>query len=91
VPCLQGFYCKPAALLATEHDLVALVDLDAVLMDNPFALTRTAIFRYTGSYLFSDRRLHKLNFKGQVAKHRLPEDWAAMLEGLWHRYGRLAA
>jgi hypothetical protein len=53
---LKGFLCKPAAVLAVEAEVVALMDLDVVLFESPFALTATETFRSTGSYLFRDSR-----------------------------------
>ena len=52
----QSFFCKAAALLAAEEEVVAIVDLDAVLMASPFSLMDTPVFNETGTYLFRDRR-----------------------------------
>lgn len=75
----QGFFCKAGALLAAPYDVVALVDLDVVLMDNPFALTDTPTFRDTGSYLFRDRRISA----GNAYRQQSAEAYRDRLEGLW--------
>lgn len=68
----KGFFCKVGALLAAPFDTVALIDLDAILMDNPFSLLWTPIFKETGVYLFSDRRLPH----SEPHKERLIKMWA---------------
>jgi hypothetical protein len=78
----QGFLCKPAALLASEQDVIVLLDLDAVLLENPFALLRTPIYEETGSYLFTDRRWADMRFM-EDGWAKTIEDWAAMVEAMW--------
>lgn len=51
---------------------MALLDLDAVLLDNPFSLLETPIFKETGVYLFSDRRLSP----SEPHKEHLKKMWA---------------
>lgn len=48
----QGYLCKLGGVLASEYDLVASVDVDAVVMENVFNLMDTDIFQRTGTYLF---------------------------------------
>jgi hypothetical protein len=81
---LAGFYCKPAALLAAEEELVVLLDLDAVVLENPFSLIHTTPFQYTGSYFFTDRRFLDMGFHSKEDAGRLNEDWVAVLRDLWH-------
>lgn len=56
LPAFRGFFCKVGALLAAPFDVVAVVDLDVVLMSDPFRLMDTDIFRMRGHYLFRDVR-----------------------------------
>lgn len=72
----KGFFCKVGALLSAPHDIVAVVDLDVVFMDNPFALIETSVFHHTGSYLFRDRRTL---MEGEGAL----EDYRKRLNELW--------
>lgn len=53
----KGFFCKVGALLAAPYDIVALIDLEVILMADPFMLVDTDMFRSRGSYLFRDRRI----------------------------------
>jgi hypothetical protein len=52
----KGYFCKVGALLAAPYDIVGVIDLDVVLMANPFLLLGTDIFQSHGHYLFRDRR-----------------------------------
>jgi hypothetical protein len=65
----KGYFCKVGALLAAPFETVAVIDLDAVLLDNPFSLLRTPIYQNTGVYLFSDRRLpHSEPYKEHLTR-----------------------
>ena len=75
----KGFFCKVGALLSAPHDIVAVVDLDVVFMDNPFALIETSVFRHTGSYLFRDRRsIVEVESTFEAYRERLTELWRLM-------------
>jgi hypothetical protein len=52
----KGYVCKIGALLAAPYDIVALIDLDVVLMGSPFLLLNSDIFQNHGHYLFRDQR-----------------------------------
>jgi hypothetical protein len=55
----QGFFCKPAALLAAPFHNVMILDLDVIIMDNPFVLMDTPDYSRQGAYLFADRRTER--------------------------------
>lgn len=85
---LRSWFCKPAALLAAPTDVVALVDIDAVVLVPPFRLMLTREFARAGVYLFTDRRasgnyLHLNGFQNSMR-----ELWATLHPD---RPGRLPA
>ncbi|KAM3571796.1 hypothetical protein VYU27_006166 [Nannochloropsis oceanica] len=55
----QGFFCKPAALLAAPFENVLMLDLDVIITDNPFVLMNTPDYSKQGAYLFADRRTQR--------------------------------
>lgn len=76
----QSFFCKVGALLAAPYDVVALIDTEVVLLDNPFVLMDTETFRRRGSYLFRDRRL-SAEYWGQSGS-----DYRGRLSRLWETF-----
>lgn len=71
----RGYFCKVGALLAAPFDIVALIDLDVVLMSNPFSLMDTDIYRKHGHYLFRDLRT-SITEETQKYTQQLREFWA---------------
>jgi len=55
----QGYFCKPAALLAAPFKNVLVLDLDVIITDNPFVLMDTPDYSRQGAYLFVDRRTER--------------------------------
>ena len=64
------------------EELVAVLDLEVILFQDPFSLAETPIFHQTGAYLFSDRRLSRGK---EVASFR---EYQQILTRIYHGYRR---
>lgn len=82
VKTFRGYFCKIGAALAAERfDLVAIVDLDAILFEDPFALAEWAPFRQSGGVFFRERRL----IKTSPIPNASVEHNRQVLGDIWHR------
>jgi hypothetical protein len=52
---IKGFFCKPAAILASPFAETMVVDSDVVWFDNPDKLFESDAFKTTGTLFFRDR------------------------------------
>ena len=73
----RGFMCKTAALLAAPFNEVLLMDLDVIMMENPFVLLSTPEYARQGAYLFADRR--------NKESSKMTKAYANHLRQLWRR------
>jgi hypothetical protein len=52
---IKGFFCKPAAILASPFAETMIVDSDVIWFDNPDRLFESEAFKTTGTLFFRDR------------------------------------
>lgn len=73
----KGYFCKVGALLAAPYDIVSVIDLNVVLLTNPFLLMESETFQRYGHYLFRDRRTSpSKTTKGYIGE--LKKIWAQL-------------